>query len=146
MALKASSGLRNKMATNMGLTSAMALGFINVYSGAGPATANDAATGTLLCVISNNGGATGLTFEATAVDGVVQKAIAEVWSGTNLATGVAGYYRHVAAGDTAASSTTEARIQGTVGTSGADMNMTSVNLASGATQTLDFYTINLPTF
>ena len=151
MAIKASTGLRNALLTNTGLASAMSLGFINIYSGAAPASADMPATGTLLCVVSNNGGGTGLTFAASAAAGVLQKAAGEVWSGTNLAAGVAvgvvaGYYRHVAPGDTAGESSTEARLQGVIGIAGADMNMTSVNLASGAVQTLDFYTVSLPTF
>lgn len=146
MAIKASTGLRNALLTNTGLASAMNLGYINIYSGAAPASADAPATGTLLCVVSNNGGGTGLTFAASAAAGVLQKAAGEVWSGTNLAAGVAGYYRHVAPGDTAGESSTEARLQGVIGIAGADMNMTSVNLASGAVQTLDFYTVSLPTF
>lgn len=146
MALKASTGLRNKMITSSALTTAMNNGFINIYSGPPPLTADAAATGTLLCVISNNGGGGGLNFDPLAVAGVAQKLNSEVWVGTNLATGVAGYYRHVAPADTAGESSTEARLQGSTGVAGADMNLTSVNLAMGAVQTLDFYTVSLPTF
>ena len=56
-----------------------------------------------------------------------------------MAGGTATYYRFVANGDTGVASTTEKRLQGTVGTVGADLNMTSVALTSGAPQTIDSY-------
>lgn len=145
MAIKASTGLRDKMLDVDSLAGVMNNGFINIYSGTAPATADAAATGTLLCVISVDGTGTGLTFGA-ANDGILPKHSTEVWSGTVMQTGVAGYYRHVAVGDTAAESTTAPRLQGIVGTVGADMNMTSTNLVTAAIQTLDFYTVALPTF
>ena len=145
MAIKASTGLRDMLLSTGSLADALDLGFINIYSGAAPATADDAATGTLLCVISNNSTGTGLTF-AAAANGVLPKSDLEVWSGLNLEAGTASYYRHVAVGDTAGLSTTEPRLQGTISVAGADMNMTSTNLAANATQTVDFYTVGLPTF
>ena len=108
------------------------------------ADADAAATGTLLCTISIASGGTGINFDTAAAAGVLAKAPGETWSGVNAATGTAGYFRHVAAGDTAASSTTQARIQGSVGVVGSDLNLTSVSLVAAATQTIDFYTVALP--
>ena len=54
MALKASTGLRNKLMDTGSLKSILAGGLIKVYGGAVPADADAAATGTLLCIISNN--------------------------------------------------------------------------------------------
>jgi hypothetical protein len=144
MTVKSSTGLRNALLATSTLRTALSLGSILIYSGAAPTSPNDAATGTLLCTISNASTATGLTMEATAVDGILAKAPSEVWSGVNAAGGVAGYYRHVAVGDTGVLSTTQVRIQGTVAVAGADMNFTSTTLANGATQTIDFYTVSLP--
>jgi hypothetical protein len=146
MSIKVSTGLRNKLLDTSPLRTAMNLGFINIYAGVVPSDA-DAAIGsaTLLCTISNAGTATGLTLEAAAVAGTITKETTEVWSGTNAAAGTASFYRHVAPGDDGTSSTTQARIQGTVGTSGADMNLSSVALANGAPQTLDYYSVTLPT-
>lgn len=143
--LKASTGLRNQLMDTGPLRTLLNLGFIKLYSGAPPASADAAVTGTLLCTITNAGTATGLTMEAAAVDGVLAKAAGEVWSGVNAAGGVAGYYRHVAPGDTGALSTTLARVQGSIAISGADMNLTNTTLSSGAAQTVDFYTLQLPT-
>lgn len=146
MTIKASTGLRNKLLVTGSLKATMDLGFIKIYTGTAPATADDAiGAATLLCTLSVSSGGTGLSFDTTPVLGVLAKAPAEVWSGVNVAGGVATFYRHVAVGDTAASSTTEARVQGTIGTIGADMNLTSTTLSSGATQTMDFYQLYLPT-
>lgn len=144
--MKASTGLRNKMLDTGSFKSIMNLSFIKIYAGAVPADADAAVGGaTLLCTVSVNSTGTGLTMAAAAALGILEKNAAEIWSGVNGAGGVATFYRHVAAGDTGGASTTEARIQGTIGTAGADMNLTSTTLVNGATQTLDFYRVNLPT-
>lgn len=145
MAIKVSTGARNKMLDTGSLKSIMALGFIKFYTGAAPATADAAVTGTLLVTISNNSTATGINMAAAAVAGVLEKLSSETWSGVNAATGTATYYRHVAVGDDGTSSTTQARIQGTIATAGADMNLSSTSLTSAAIQTVDFYSIALPT-
>lgn len=61
----------------------------------------------------------------------------EVWSGVNLATGTATWFRLVRPNDTGSLSTAAIRIQGSVSTSGAQMNLTNINLVSGATLTID---------
>lgn len=144
MAVKLSTGLRDKLMDTGSLKTIFAAGLIKIYSGAAPADADAAVTGTLLCTISLTGTGTGINFDTSAVSGILSKAPAETWSGTNAATGVAAYYRHVAAGDTGALSTTQARIQGTVATVGADLNLSSTSLASGASQTVDYYSVTVP--
>ena len=143
MALKSSTGLRNKLLDTGSLKTTLALGSIKIYSGTPPASADDAIGGgnTLLCTITVNSGATGLSMAAAAVNGVLSKLTTDVWSGVNAASGTASFYRHVAAGDTGASSTTEARLQGLVAVAGAELNLSSVNLTAGATQTIDYYSV-----
>ena len=145
MSLKSSTGLRSKLLDTGSLKATMALGFIKIYTGAEPANADAAVTGTLLCTISVNSTGTGISFDTAAVGGVLSKAPGEVWSGVNAAGGTATYYRHVAVGDDGTLSTTQARIQGTVGTAGAELNLSSAVLANGATQTIDYYSVTLPT-
>lgn len=144
--MKASTGLRNKLLDTGPLNSVLDLGFIKIYAGTEPATA-DAAIGaaTLLCTISNNSTATGIKLETAASAGSIPKESTEVWSGVNVAGGTATFYRHVAPGDDGTLSTTQARLQGTIGTSGADLNLSSINLSNGATQTIDYYSVTLPT-
>lgn len=145
MTLKASTGLLNKLLDTGSLKSVFALGFINIYTGAAPASANDAVTGALLCTVSNNSTGIGVNFDAAAAAGIIAKLNTEIWSGVNAAGGVAGYYRHVAPGDTGVLSTTEPRMQGAIATAGAELNLSNTTLTNGATQTIDFYTVQLPT-
>lgn len=144
--MKLSTGLRNHLLVTGALKSALDGGLIKIYSGAEPATADAAVTGTLLCTISNNSTGTGITFEDDPVDGVLSKKSSEVWSGVNAATGTSGYFRHVASGDDGTSSTSQKRIQGSVAVAGADLNLSAVGLTSGATQTIDYYNVALPAF
>lgn len=147
MSIKVSTGLRNAMLTDNPFRTVMNGGFMKIYAGTPPASADDTlGTATLLCTLSNNGGATGLTFEAAAVNGVIGKAAAEVWKGVNSAGGTATFYRLVLAGDTGAASTTDKRVQGSVAVAGGDINLSSVGLVQGADQKLDFYNLTLPTY
>lgn len=85
-----------------------------------------------------------LSFLSLAVAGVLSKN-ADTWSGVNVATGTAGYFRMVTSGDTGVLvTTTEKRLQGNISTSGAEMNLSNLNLTLGATLTVDSFTITLP--
>src|SRR4051812_36438234 len=138
MTIKASTGLRNKLLDTGSLRSIFNLGFIKVYNGTAPGSADDAVAGTLILTISNNNTGTGLTFAASASGGAITKNLAETWSGAATASLAANYYRLVAPGDTGASSTTEPRVQGSVGVTGADLNMT----AAGALVNTTVYPID----
>lgn len=145
MALKASTALRNNMLAVGSLKAQLDGGFIKIYAGTAPSD-SDAAIGSavLLCTISVGGdGVTGLSLSGTPSGGSIAKAT-EVWQGTNLATGTASFWRFVKTGDTGAASTTEVRLQGNAATSGSELVMTSIVLSSGATQTIDFFTVALP--
>lgn len=141
MAEKMSTGLCTKLLDTDPLGTLFNLGFIKIYAGTVPATADaDIGSATLLCTVSNNSTGTGITFEAAASAGVLAKKSTETWSGVNAATGTATFYRLVPATNTTTASTTEARIQGTVGTGGADMNLGTTALVSAATFTLNYFT------
>ena len=139
MTMKSSVGLQTHLMSVGSFKSAFDGGTIRIFGGAAPADANAAETGTLLCVISNNGTATGITF-GTPTNGVLPKTSGEVWQGTNVASGTATHFRLVAPGDTGTLSTTQPRQQGTVGLLGADLNLSNVVLTSGAPQSIDHYT------
>ena len=144
MTIKISTGLRNKILDTGSFKTLFALGFIDIYTGAEPATADAAATGTLLCRVSNNSTGTGINFAASASGGVIAKDAGETWSGVNAASGTAAYFRLVAAGDDATLSTTQARVQGSVAVIGGDLNLSDVVLVSAATQTIDYFSVALP--
>lgn len=119
---------------------------INIYTGAQPASANDAATGTLLVQITKGGdGSTGLTWEPASGNGVASKPVSDTWQGTASATGTAGWFRCFEEGDDpSASSTTAARFDGSIATSGAQINMTSTSISSGSVQTISSFTYTDP--
>lgn len=142
--IKTSTGLRNAVLGTSSLATALSGGKIRIFSGAQPDTADHAETGTLLCVISVNDTGTGVTFEAPS-GGMMVKKTDEVWSGTNLTTGVAAWYRHVGGSDTGVLSTSEPRIQGRIDIVGADLNLSSTSLTMSALQTIDYYVIVWPT-
>lgn len=149
MALKASTGIRNQILDTGSLKTIIDLGFINIYSGTEPTDADNAigsaGANVLLSTISIDGLGTGLSMDAAAATGILSKIPADVWKGTNGASGTATFYRHVAVGDTGTLSTTEPRLQGSIAVANAEMNFTSTTLSSGADQLVDFYSIAFPT-
>jgi hypothetical protein len=118
---------------------------INVYTGAQPTTANDAATGTLLFTITKGGdGVTGLEWTA-ASGGATAKPAGDTWAGTAINSGTAGWFRCYEEGDEpSAANTTNARFDGAVATAGAQINMTSTTIAAGAVQTVSSFTYTQP--
>lgn len=135
MTIRFSTGLRTGMLNATGLQEALANGKIKLFTGPQPATADAAEQGTLLCEITESGGTfthgtatNGINF-GTATSAVIDKASAETWSGDAIAAGVIGWFRFVGnPTDGGASSTTLARIDGSVGTSGADLNLANVTM------------------
>jgi hypothetical protein len=109
-------------------------GEFRLYSGSQPDDPDDVPVGTLLVTIKN--GASGITF-ADASDGVLSKPAAETWSGACVATGTAGWFRIVAPGDLGTDNGTDCRMDGTVATSGGQLNFTSLAFTLGSTQTID---------
>jgi hypothetical protein len=67
-----------------------------------------------------------------------------VWSGVNLATGVASFFRFVRPDDSGAYSLTDKRLQGTISTSGADCNLSNTTLTVSATTTIDSGNFEVP--
>lgn len=143
MTLKISTGLRNAVLVTGSLRSRVNGKIIRIYGGSVPATANAALGGaTLLCTVSVGGTGTGVTFEATPVDGALVKTAAETWSGTNVATGTATFWRLVDTGDDGTLSTSAERVQGTFG--GTSGLLSNPSLTSGAPQSIDNAVIALP--
>ena len=134
--------------TNGGLKDILRNGVLRIYSGSQPATADAATTGTLLLEFTESGGvfvhgaaANGLNW-GDAVLGVIDKAAGETWKATGLADGTAGWFRFSAnPADIGAISTSLARVDGSVGTSGTDMLVVST-----AITTSDIYFMNSSTF
>ena len=160
MALKFSTGLKNQLLNAIkgeiaASTYSLKNGIIYIYSGSQPATADAAATGTLLMKVTVSSGAfvhgtatNGLDFAAPSA-GVMTKDTGEVWSGVGLSaagTGTtAGWFRHSGnPTDDQGISTTLPRIDGRISTSGAEMSLSNLTIVSGASSTVDTYSLSWP--
>jgi hypothetical protein len=143
---KFSTGLRNAMLDTGSLKATMDGCFLKIYAGTAPADA-DAALGspTLLCTLSDNGGVGGLTFASAAADGAISKDVAQIWKGTNVATGTAAFFRVVGAADDGSSSTTAPRMQGTIGNVSTDMLLADTTLTDTEEFILEYFYVSLPT-
>ena len=149
MALRLSTKLRDNLAGTTGFAATFANGIIEIYSGAQPATADSAVTGTLLGTVTLNSGAftpgvatNGLTF-AAASGGAVSKS--GVWSFNGIAAGTAGWFRLKGnATDAGGASTTLPRLDGSIAVLGADMNLSNISIAIGAPNTIDTFTWTQP--
>lgn len=147
--LRLSTQLRNNLAGTTGFSSTFANGVIEIRSGTQPASADDAATGTLLGTVTLNSGAftpgvatNGLTF-AAASGGAVSKS--GVWSFAGLAVGTAGWFRFKGnATDAGALSTVLPRLDGSVAVSGADMNLSNISITVSGPVTIDTFTWTQP--
>lgn len=130
-----------------GVKGGLNLCWCNIYTGSQPASANAVITGTLLGTISIGGlGVTGMTWDA-ATGGVLPKAAAETWQASYVAVGVAGFFRFFLAADVASVATADAtkvRLDGSCGTSGADMTLTNLTTAIGRIDTVDGFSVTLP--
>jgi len=129
-------------------------GKILVYSGSQPSSPDAAVTSTLLLTITVGSGAwvagafgNGLEFEDGPLDGVVEKSATETWSGVASASGTAGWFMFVAnATDALALSTTLPRISGSIGISGADLNIGNASIVAARTYTIDEFSFTLPEY
>lgn len=86
----------------------------------------------------------GLLFGAPS-SGVLPKEPGVVWQANPVATGSAGYFRYVGSSDDAfGDSSTAIRIDGSIATSGADLNMDSTAIAIGTPQTINTFNVTIP--
>lgn len=121
MAVNSSTGFANAILGANSFETLFRYGCVQVYSGAQPASANLAPTGTLLGRITKDGGTwsagsstNGLVFVR---DGrTVRKNPADSWVLTGLASGIAGWFRWLPnQADPGTNSTTAIRIDGAIG-------------------------------
>lgn len=142
MAIRFSTGLRNGLCGSLGFKDMLNGGHIKIYSGAQPASADYAETGSLLVTITSSSGSNGINM-GTAATGVLPKE-SGTWSGVIAAAGVAGWFRFYGTGGTTGTSATEKRIDGNIGVTGSDMTLANTTLVAGATLTIDSCNITQP--
>lgn len=122
---------------------------MNAWVPSGTVTGGDAAIGSAVNIGSGVAGVTavnGLTFGDAAAGALVKNPL-ETWSGVAAASGTAGWFRFLGGvADAGASDSAELyfRMDGSIATTGADLNMSSTSIASGATQTLNSATFTFP--
>ena len=107
-------------------------GYIRIYTGGIPATPETAVSGTLLAELQFNATACG----AAAAGVITANAITQDSSADN--TGTAGTYRALK------SDGTTALWDGTVSTSGADLNLNSTSINAGVAVSVSSLTVTLP--
>ena len=106
-------------------------GYIQIRTGSAPAATTDANTGTLLATLPMNDPAFGASSAGTAT-------AATITSDTNIdATGTAAHFRIF-------DSNNVCIMQGTVGTSGSDINFNSVSFVAGGTCAISSLLLTLP--
>ena len=123
---------------------------IEVYSGAQPATADLAESGTKLLRITVASGAftpgsptNGLNL-GDAAAGITSKETGEVWSGVGLAAGTAGWFRCYSNAYVTGASETAERFDGLCGVGANELRLSSLSIAVGATTTVDTGTVTQP--
>lgn len=145
MDLKISTGLANAQVASSSLKAALAGAHLYIYAGTMPASADAALPGdaVLLCDVAGPTGVA-LNWDATPVNGALMKDSTQVWSGVNVATGTATFFRIALPSDTGTASSTAIRVQGDVATAGAALNLSSVSLVAGATQSINYGSLVQP--
>jgi hypothetical protein len=109
-------------------------GYLNIYTGTQPAL-DGSLTGTLLASLQ----LAATAFAAAAASGGTVTATANpIFSATAVATGTAGYFALLQSGGSAVVAT------GTVGTSGADLNFSSLSVTAGATVSCPSFALTQP--
>ena len=124
--LKYSNGTRDAQQQGL-ITYAGSGAIIHLYDGTQPANANTAASGTLLVSMAITG--------SFGTDSNGTLTLGTVTSGTAVASGTAGYFRITKSDDSTVV------MDGSVGTSGADMNLNTTTVASGQTVSITAGTI-----
>lgn len=149
MALQYSTGLKDAILDNSSLKANFDDGYIRVYAaGAIPVSPDDALVGeTLIVTYSDNdqgvGAGQGLDLDA-ALNGAIPKLTAQVWSGTSVAAATGLFWRYEQSTDDGLASTTQKRIQGTIGGAGADLIVQSTVYADATLYVIDFFSITIP--
>ncbi len=153
MTVRFSTALRNNLAGLKGFGESFKNGVIHVYSGPQPLSADAPVSGTLLGVVTTGGlpfafgtADNGLNF-APPSGGTIQKDADDVWSFTGLAAGTAGWFRFMANESDNLGQDADfnnPRMDGSCGVSGADLNISNIQVVVGAPNTVDVFALTIP--
>jgi hypothetical protein len=144
MAVRLSTGLVKEMLDTASFRTTMNACVMRVYTGSQPADADSATSGTLLCTLTAAGADNApLTWATTATGGTITKGT-EAWSGTVGANGTAGWFRISPIADNGLASTTFERMDGSISTAGAEINLSNLLLEANAPVTVTQFSVQLP--
>jgi hypothetical protein len=136
MALKITTGTADSMLTT--LATSLNSGLLRIYSGTEPATADTALSGNTLLAQLTFGATAFAAATASGADRIIT-ANAITQDSSADADGTATFFR---ATNTAGTTTI---YQGTVGTSGQQLNLTATNIVAGGVVSVSSLSITLPT-
>lgn len=125
-------------------------GVLDIFSGTQPINADTTESGTKLVRITLSseafvaGTATNGINLGTATDGVIGKDSDETWSGVGLVAGNAGWFRFYDNAATTGASTSAIRLDGSIATTGAQMNMTNTRISVGGVTVITSVAITDP--
>lgn len=150
MALRLSTGLRTAMIGTGGNSFGLLMnnGWLDIFTGSQPASADYVETGTKLARISSTSGilpADGCKF-GTAATGLLPIGT-PAWTGVVQVAGVAGWFRFYGSSGTGGATGTNGtayRFDGGCGLTGADLELTHTNLALGSTLTISTANVTEP--
>ncbi len=124
-------------------------GIIHIYSGSQPADADDVENGTKLMEVTISSGVfvpgapgNGLEISGPTI-GVIGIKEGEIWSGEGIVDGTAGWFRFYSNAENTGADASAVRLDGVCGTSGAQLNMSSLLISAGATTTIDSFIITM---
>lgn len=125
-------------------------GVMRIYTGVQPTTADLVESGSLVAVITKSSGvfvagavANGLEFQ-DAVAGVMDKLSTETWSGLGLGTYTAGWFRFYTNALEAGASSTAIRFDGSVATTGAQLNLNSTAIVLDLPINILTFSVTMP--
>jgi len=147
MALRISTGLSNARLDGDDFKALMEGGFLDIFTGTQPASADYVETGTKLCRISSTSGTAasdGLKFGTAGATAGVLPIGTPVWSGLVLADGVAGWFRFYGTAGTSGSSATEKRFDGLCGVGAGELRLSHTDLVKDTTLTIKTANVTEP--
>ena len=125
-------------------------GVLDIFSGTQPTDADTTESGTKLVRITLSSGAfvagtaiNGINL-GTATDGVIGKDSDETWSGVGLVAGNAGWFRFYDNAAITGASTSAIRLDGSIATTGAQMNMTNTSISTSGVTVISSVAITDP--
>lgn len=134
--IQISTALSHDMLGNVGIDTVFDGGVVEIRSGTQPADADTAPTGTVLATINLNTPSFAAAASKTRLkNGTLQDAAST--------TGTAAWFRLATSGDLGTTNTTDQRIDGSCGTSDADMILNTLSITSGVDVILNTLTLGV---